>query len=176
MLPTPVIKVIGSLVLVLLLIAAVLGWRHSVKQDGFREGAASVQAKWDADTKDYDAEINRLKGEAAVLEANHRTENTRITHELAEANRKHAVEVATLQFDFDRRLQLSSKRSVVYQRQSEGGAAECRDLASHASRLDTALEEGRALEQEYRSTLGLRDRQIEALSNQIRNDRTLMEN
>ncbi|AVO23161.1 putative Rz/Rxl spanin protein [Xanthomonas phage RiverRider] len=163
------------LVLVALVALGTWGY-HSIKQSGFREGAASVQLQWDEDTAKYLAEIERLKNSYAEKEAEHRAENQRITHELSQANQKHAVEIASLQSDLAKRMQLNTQRTAIYQRQAEAGAAECRDLASHAGRLDAALEEGRSLEREYRSTLGLRDRQIQALSSQIRNDRSLMEN
>lgn len=169
------VKALPYIVLGLLIVAVAMYGHHSIKQSGFREGAASVQEKWDQETENYQGQIEKLKSDIAQKEADHRTDTTRITHELAEANRKHAVEVATLQSDYARRLQLSGERSVIYQRQAEGGAVECRGLASHASRLDAALEEGRALEREYRSTLGLRDQQIKALSDQIKNDRNLLD-
>lgn len=175
MLPPQLIKYLPHLVLLVIIAVLVIFGVNRIKSHAFDEGAASVQAEWDKQTREYENEIDRLRGEIATKEADHRTENTRITHELAEANRKHDVEVATLQSDFARRLQLSSQRSTVYQSQAEGGAAECRSLASHAGRLDASLEEGRSLVRELRTTLGLRDQQIQSLSDQIRNDRKLME-
>lgn len=168
------VKYLPHLVALVLLVGAGYITYQKIKQNGFREGAVSVQAKWDAETKDYNEHISALQKEYAAREAVHRRKNQEITHELAEANRKHAVEVATLQSDFTQRMQLSTKRSAVYQRQAEAGAAECRGLASHASRLDATLEEGRSLVRELRSTLGLRDRQVQSLSDQINNDRNLM--
>lgn len=168
------VKYLPHLLALIFLIGAATYTYHSIKQSGFREGAVSVQEKWDAETKDYENEILALQKDYAAREAAHRTKNDEITHELAEANRKHDVEVATLRSDYTRRLQLSSERSVVYQRQAEAGAAECRSLASHASNLDASLEEGRSLVRELRTALGLRDEQVRALSEQIKNDRKLM--
>lgn len=164
-------------ILVLIALVALSFWGYrSIKQSGFREGAASVQLQWDQDTAKYLAQIQQLKDSYAQKEQVHRAENQRITYELSQANQKHAVELASLQSDLAKRMQLNTQRTAIYERQAEAGTIECRSLASHAGRLDAALEEGRSLEREYRSTLGLRDRQIEALSKQIRNDRSLMEN
>lgn len=168
------IKYLPHLLALILLIGVGVALHQKIKQDGFREGAVSVQAKWDAETKDYNEHIASLQKEYEAREAIHRSKNDEITHALAEANRKHDVEVATLRSDYTRRLQLSSKRSAVYQRQAEAGATECRSLASHASQLDASLEEGRSLVRELRTALGLRDEQVRALSEQIKNDRNLM--
>lgn len=137
------------------------------------EGAASVQVKWDEQVKEHNEAMDVLKKHYATAEEAHRTENRRISYELSEARRTHEVDLANARVDYERRLQSSSARSVVYQRQAEAGALECRDLASHASRLDSSLEEGRSLVRELRTTLGLRDRQVKALSDQINNDREL---
>lgn len=150
-------------------------WGYTkIKQSGFREGAASVQVKWDRDRKEYEEALTIVKDHYAKAEEVHRTENRRISNELSQVESMHKVELANAVADLQRRLLTSTSRSKIYQRQAEGGTLECRSLASHASRLDTALEEGRALEQEYRSTLGLRDRQVKLLSDQILNDRELM--
>lgn len=176
MLQARLIKYLPHLVLLLVLVAGAWIIHTKVKQSGFREGAASVQVQWEQDTKNYETEITRLQKLYAEKEEQHRTENKRIAYELSQANQEHAVRIATLESDYARRLQLSSNRASIYQRQAEGGAIECRDLASHASRLDASLEEGRSLVRELRATLGLRDQQLKALSDQIRNDRKLQEN
>lgn len=168
------VKYLPHLLTLILLIGAGVYTYRKIKQDGFREGAVSVQAEWDRETKDYEEHIRSLEKEYAAREAIHRSKNDEITHALAEANRKHDVEVATLRSDYTRRLQLSSQRSAVYQRQAEAGTIECRSLAGHASQLDASLEEGRSLVRELRTTLGLRDQQVRALSEQIKNDRNLM--
>lgn len=171
----PAVKYLPHLVLGLAIVGGVSYVGYRLHSSGVESGRAEKQKEWDAETFDYNEEIKRIQAEYAEKEALHRRNNTRITHELAEANRTHAVEIATMQSDFDRRLQLSNQRSAVYQRQAEGGAAECRSLASHASRLDASLEEGRSLVRELRATLGLRDQQVKALADQIRNDRSLLE-
>lgn len=136
-------------------------------------GRAEVQALWDADKKAHEVEITKLKEDYALREEAHRTENRRISHELSEAKLEHANAIAAVRNDYLVRLRTSEKRAGIYQRQAEGGAAERRSLAEHASRLDASLEEGRSLVRELRETLGLRDRQIRSLSEQILNDRQL---
>lgn len=156
----------------ILLLAYCVNWIH---QDGVEQGRSEVRQEWGVVEKHRQDEITRIKEEYAQREAQHRAENTRITHELAEATKAYELAVGQLAADYGQRLSLSEKRAGIYQRQAEAGAAECRSLAEHAGRLDSALEEGRSLVQEFRATLGLRDQQVKSLANQIRNDRKLME-
>lgn len=145
-----------------------------IYHSGSKHGASEVQAEWNQQ-KEADAKvIEDLKTKYASMEATHREENTRITHELAEAKQSHAVALAEQRAEYDRRLQLSANRAAIYQRQAKGGEVECRSLASHAARLDGTLEEGRSLVRELRETLGLRDRQLILLGQQIKNDRALL--
>lgn len=141
----------------------------------FDRGANSVQVQWDKEKAEHAQAIEDLKQEYADKEEAHRAENRRISSELSQANLDHANAVAALRLDYAQRLRNVEQRAAIYQRQAQGGAAERGDLADHASRLDAALEEGRSLVRELRETLGLRDRQVQSLSNQIRNDRALFE-
>ena len=149
-----------------------LNWAYN---KGFESGEANIQKKWDkakeSDKKAYES----LQIKYNALEITHRAETTRITHELAEADKKHKVDLANQRSVYERRLLSSSNRSSVYQRQAESGETECRSLASHAARLDRSLEEGRSLVRELGATLGLRDQQIIMLGNQIKSDRKLLE-
>lgn len=167
------IKALPYIILVALIVAVSTYGYNKIKASGFKDGAASVQEKWDEDTDRYNTEIDRLKGIIATKEEDHRKENQRITHELAEADKRYQVELARADAEYQRRVQLSSQRATIYQHQAEGGAAQCRDLASHAAKLDSSLEEGRSLVRELRGTVELRDGQIRALSDQILNDRKL---
>lgn len=165
------IKSIGG-VLILVLVIWTLASIHGAIKDS---GRAEIQALWDADKAQHALAIAALKDEYASKEETHRTENRRISSELSQANLDHAKALAAAQLDYTQRLRNVEQRAAIYQRQAQGGAAERGDLADHASRLDASLEEGRSLVRELRETLGLRDRQIHSLSDQIRNDRALFE-
>lgn len=142
---------------------------------GSVHGASVVQGKWNAEKDAQAKAVKDAEAKVQTLEKNHRAEVTRLTHDLSQANAAYQVELATAAAEYRDRLRTSETRAAIYRRQAEGGASDRGSLASYASRLDAALEEGRALEQEYRSTLGLRDRQLQALSRQIKADRTLLE-
>lgn len=144
-------------------------------QHVYEKGANSVQVQWDAAKTQHEEDIRKLKEEYALREESHRAENRRISSELAQAKLDHAAAVADIRREYDRRVQLSEQRAATYQRLAEGGAAERGSLASHASRLDATLEEGRQLVRELRETLGLRERQLRAVSHQLQNDRALIE-
>ena len=166
----PILKVAPYLLATLVLF--LLGsWIYN---SGSKYGASVVQAKWDSAKEQDRQKIDDLKQEYDDKEEAHRTENRMITHELAEAQKSYEVALAEQRAEYDRRLQLSSNRAAIYQRQAESGAAQCRSLASHAARLDQTLEEGRSLVRELRDTLGLRDRQLILLGQQILNDRVLL--
>lgn len=166
----PILKVAPYLLATLVLF--LLGsWIYN---SGSKYGASIVQAKWDSAKEQDRQKIYDLKQKYDDKEETHRAKNQRINHELAEAKRAYEVALAEQRAEYDRRLQLSSNRAAIYQRQAESGAAQCRSLASHAARLDQTLEEGRSLVRELRDTLGLRDRQLILLGQQILNDRVLL--
>ena len=138
-------------------------------------GQKNTQGKWDIAKKAYDTAITQKEKEYGDLEAKHRLKITGINQELSDAKTKHAVAVVNIHADYAKRMQHSQNRTVVYQRQAEGGTAECKRLASHAAQLDSTLEEGRSLVRELRETLGLRDSQLIELGNQIKADRILLD-
>lgn len=148
---------------------------NAIHNSGIAKGEAIIQKKWNISKEKDKKEVDSLQIKYNALETTHRAETTRITHELAEADKKHKVDLANQRSVYERRLLSSSNRSSVYQRQAESGESECRSLASHAARLDRSLEEGRSLVRELGSTLGLRDQQIIMLGNQIKSDRKLLE-
>ena len=141
----------------------------------YDRGAASIQVQWDAEKQEHAEAIASLKLEYEEKEEAHRSENRRISSELSQANLDHVTALAAVERDYTQRLRNVEQRAAIYQRQAQGGTVERGDLASHASRLDASLEEGRSLVRELRETLGLRDRQLQSLSSQIRNDRVLIE-
>lgn len=142
---------------------------------GSRNGQESVQKKWDEqkvqDRKAYD----KLKGEYDVLNRQHSYETGLLTSRLQAASQAHEDELARLNDVYASRLQQSGKRAELYKRQAEAGTFECRNLASHAARLDESLEQGRQLVEELRSTVRLRDSQLIELGNQIKSDRKLLQ-
>jgi len=158
----------------LLVVAVLLGLGYAVYRKGYNEGVQDVTLEWELDKAAQRAAHDALVAEYEKRETAHKAENARITHELAEVQKAHEVALAEQRSAYQHRLLLSSERAAVYQRQAEAGAAECRDLAGHAARLDRALEEGRHLVRELRGTLGLRDRQVIELGKQILNDRKLV--
>ena len=142
---------------------------------GSNNGQEYVQKKWDEqkvqDKKAYD----KLKGEYDVLIRQHSYETGLLTSRLQAASQAHEDELARLNDVYASRLQQSGKRAELYKRQAEAGTFECRNLASHAARLDESLEQGRQLVEELRSTVRLRDSQLIELGNQIKADRKLLQ-
>ena len=141
----------------------------------YSAGQKDIQAKWDQAKIEYQVVIDNKKTEYDTLEENARRKTDALTLELSNAKTKHAVAVVNIHADYAKRMQHSQNRTVVYQRQAEGGTAECKRLASHAAQLDSTLEEGRSLVRELRETLGLRDSQLIELGNQIKADRILLD-
>lgn len=156
-----------------LTLVAIVLLGSSLHSCGVKSGKEDVQEKWDKEKRQYDSAIEKLRTEYADLELNHKIETQRISNELTKEKHRFEMELAVSGAEYDHRLRLSQTRADVYQRQARDGAAECRNLADHASRLDASLEEGRSLVRELRSTLGLREFQIRSLSRQIHNDRLL---
>ena len=134
---------------------------------------APVMAQWNKEKSDYAAAIDALRATFAAKEQTHRDETQRINDELAETKRVHDVELAGVIAEYERRLRNSTERAEVYQRQAAGGPTQCISLASHTAKLDKSLEEGRALVEELRRTVGLRDRQLTEVGKQLLADRAL---
>ena len=142
---------------------------------GSRNGQETVQKKW-VDQKEQDKKAyDKLKGEYDVLNRQHSYETGLLTSRLQAASQAHEDELARLNDVYASRLQQSGKRAELYKRQAEAGTFECRNLASHAARLDESLEQGRQLVEELRSTVRLRDSQLIELGNQIKADRKLLQ-
>lgn len=137
-------------------------------------GRAEVQAMWDKQKlKDLDAAI-KLKAEYDAREAQHQATNRRLSNELSQAEKDHALALSEQRAVYDKRLRDSATRSAIYKHQAEAGASGCRDLASHAAELDRSLVEGKAVAGELRSLVELRDTQLLKLGEQILNDRALL--
>lgn len=141
---------------------------------GSENGANRVQTSWNKAKADYEKTMQDMEDQMVKNEEDHRKEQSRISSDLSEADKKHAVAIATVRAEYANRLRDSSERASIYQRQAEAGATEQRHLASHTAKLDLALVEGIALVRELTETIGLRDEQLILVGQQIHNDRRLI--
>lgn len=142
---------------------------------GSSSGAADVQKDWDDAKNVQDKAISDLKLKYSILEREHEKVTGEIENDLQRAKQEYDAALAAQQSQFAKRLLQSESRADIYKRQAQGSVTERRDLASHAARLDSSLEEGRRLVEELRRTLELRDRQLRSLGAQITADRKLLE-
>lgn len=148
---------------------------YSIFNLGVAIGSARVQTSWNTQKEADQLRIADLKEEIKQQEAIHQIDTTRISDELAEAKQKHTEDLAYLHSEYEQRLRSSGNRADHYQRQARGSAVERDNLASHAARLDQALEEGRHLVRELGETIRLRDQQLISLGQQIMADRNLFD-
>ena len=155
----------------IVLVGALFFW---IRHDAYSDGAEHVQKQWDSEKATYKKAIDTLKEQYATLEGKVRIENQRNSDELAQKETAHAVALAQLNVEFAGRMQLAEQRASRYQRQAQGGAVEQASLARHAAELDRSLEEGRRLVAELSTTLRRRDDQLRAVSQQLINDRKLL--
>lgn len=153
--------------------AVLFGAGLCIYTKGQAHGEAVVQKKWDADKRARDAATQKLKDEYAQKEQDHAHDSQKAADALDTATKQYAGDVFTLRADFASRLHDSTTRAGIYQRQAQGGVAECASLASHTAELDRSLEEGRSLVRELRDTLELRDQQLVQVGNQLLADRKL---
>lgn len=147
---------------------------YSVYSLGFNKGEAEVEARWTKEKLALQLEKEELEREIEKNEARYRAKKTALEGDLAEAEAQHARNIAAIQSGFALRLQRSNDRSTQYERMSQAGAVERANLASHAAGLDRALEQGRQLVDELRSTLEQRDRQLRNIGQELLNTRELM--
>lgn len=159
----------------LLVLALVIWLGFKIYNAGSVHGASVVQEAWNLDKAEYAKAVEAEKDKIAKLEESHRDEVTRINRGLSDAKREYEVGLARIDAEYRRRLQSSEGRASVYRRQAEAGGDQCRDLGSHAARLDASLEEGRALVRELGQNLGLCQQRVKLLGDQIRADRNLLE-
>ena len=157
------------------ILGALLLWFISAKvyHHIYNKGAASIQMKWDQDKAEKAQAIAKLQTAYDDLSYTSRLEQSRISNELSKAQNDYAIALGNLRLDYANRVRSSEERAKLYQRQAESGPDQCRSLASYAGRLDSSLEEGRSLVRELRETLGLRDKQLTAVGNQLLTDRKL---
>jgi hypothetical protein len=159
----------GLPVIILVIVAA------AIYNYGSKQGAADVQAAWNADKLQHVLEVELLQERIASNESLHRAQTAAIADDLAQAEANYARQLASIEHSYALRLRNSADRGAIYERMSSAGAAERSYLASHAAELDRSLEQGRRLVGELRSTLIQRDEQLRRLGEQLHADRQLME-
>lgn len=167
-----IVKKLAPWILATLVIGSLIWW---VSHTSYVAGQRDIQEQWDAERATYKKAMDTLRDQYTTLEAKARIDNQRNSDELAEKEKSHAVALVELRREYDGRLLQSDKRASYYQRLAKGGAVEQANLASHAARLDQALEEGRHLVRELGETIRLRDQQLISLGQQIKADRNLFD-
>ena len=165
-----IVKKLAPWILATLVIGSLI-WL--VSHTSYVAGQRDIQEQWDAERATYKKAMDTLRDQYATLEAKARIDNQRNSDELAEKEKTYAVALVELRREYDGRLLQSDKRASYYQRLAKGGAVEQANLASHAARLDRTVESGRRLVAELSETLRQRDEQLQAVSKQLENDRSL---
>lgn len=171
MIPATILKYFLRYGLPILALILVIWYVFSL---GSKHGEANVQAKWDQQKKLDSQHIQSEQEKITKQEAQHRTNDRKISDELAKIKANEAGTIARIRGEYALRLQDSESRSSVYRVASEGGSSERAGLASYAAELDRSLSEGISLVEELQATLEVRDGQVKALSSQIINDRELI--
>lgn len=98
------------------------------------------------------------------------------TLELNKAKKEYEENITHLVDDYDSRLLISEERANRYREQAENSSPECRAIASHTTKLDRTLEEGRYLVGELTETIRLYESQLILLGKQLREDRVMINN
>lgn len=141
----------------------------------YNMGKSSVQKDWDIEKSNTKLEIARLQGVIDSKEGDHQEASREVATHLStekEIYEKARSDAARATAD---RLRKSEERADLYKRHSEGDAIERERLASHAAQLDRSLEEGRGVVTELKDLVGLRDKQLILLGQQIKTDRKLFD-
>lgn len=142
---------------------------------GMNNGKSQIQAKWDAAGVAQQKQMNILQGEINQKEAVHTQETVGLSDQLKKAQTQHDQAVAALNTEHALRMRQSTARGAVYQREADAGGDQSRDLASHATELDGALEEGIGLVGELQEALGQREDELKLLGAQIVSDHKLVD-
>ncbi len=161
------------LVIMPLIVLGLVIW--AIYSAGYSLGKAEVNALWTKDRLQREEAYNALLEEMGDTQLKHAMEMGKIQNELILAKHDYENALVAIRNTYVVRLSRSEQRAAIYQRQAEGSASDRGDLASHAARLDRTLEQGRQLVEEFRATVGQRDRQLRALGQQIANDRRFLE-
>ena len=159
----PSLKVIAIVAILSLFIGVLCGSWYL----GSQSGKKSVQSLWDKEKIAYSVEFDRLKNEYSTKERNYIASLTNKEREYNIEKGRYEAYITELARDHASRMFKSEQRAEIYKRKAKGSPSERDSLASYAASLDRHLEEGRSLEQEYRSTVKQLERDKIILSTQI---------
>jgi|SRR5690606_33235556 len=152
-----------------------LGLAVSICYFGYTKGVEKTKIEWELEKATIraanEAKLIHLASQIEI----HRSKQLEAATTLKKVLELHETIIAEQHLSYEQRLLQSANRAAIYQRQAEAGAVAQRNLASHAAKLDRALEEGIRLVGELQETLRLRDRQLEQLGKQILAERKLLE-
>lgn len=142
---------------------------------GYKASTAHHEAEDNKEKLAMLSHIDQLKDRIASNAQKYNAQSAALSEKLAAAQAEHLSYIASLKSAYALRLRESGERAGIYERMSQASAAERASLAGHAAELDRALEEGRLLVGELRSTLAQRDQQLVVVGNELVNTRQLME-
>lgn len=155
---------------------AVAGGLYFLYATGYNNGVGAVEAERQADRQAQQLVIAELTGKMLEREKAHAEESRQIRSDLQSQEAAYAADVSRLRADYAVSLRDSEQRAARYRAVAEAGPDQCRSLAGYTAQLDGSLVEGRAVVEELRSTLELRDSQLRLVGSQLLSDRQLYEN
>lgn len=138
-----------------------------IYQLGSSNATKKMEAKWAVMEGQYQDQITEAKNKVTQATDAHKLEVGELNDRITANSKIYAANLADAALAHAGRMRKSENRVQTYIGLSEAGAAERRYLADHAAKLDRALEEGRHLVHELRTTLGQRDSEIIELANYI---------
>lgn len=166
-------RMLSKLLPHLLIVGFFIGSVFFAYNTGYTAGQNATQILWDKEKKEQKEAIQKTELAFKEAEKSYLITIGKLNDEIKVSKETYQNELNSIESEFALRLQQSDKRASIYQRQAQGGASECRSLANHAARLDSTLEEGRAVVRELSEVVRLRDRELVLLSKQILADRSL---
>lgn len=164
---------LSKIVLWLIGIGLVIGSYYLTYTIGYSDGQDATQSLWNEEKEARDKAIKKTEMAYLAAEKSYLITIGKLNNEILSSKKIYDENLNSIESDFNLRLQQSNTRASIYQRQAQAGASECRSLANHAAKLDSSLEEGRAVVRELSEVVRLRDRELVLLSKQILADRSL---
>lgn len=119
--------------------------------------------KYALEVERYESAVAKLVTKILLKDAAFNREITLITENSEKVKKQYENKLADLERSTANSLQQSSKRADVYRSQARASEAERENLATHCSRLDQALVEGKAVAGELRITLEQREAELREL-------------